>query len=57
MKKIFFKAEFLPSFTDKKQNGTIKLHFRRRTKAESYELLIINADDFLVNFTSEQNQD
>ena len=57
MKKLFFKADCMPSFTEKKQNGTVRLHFRRRIKAESYDLIIVNAEDLLVQLNSEQTED
>ena len=40
---MFEKADYLPSFTEKRQSGTVRLLFRRRQTAESFDLLLVTA--------------
>lgn len=53
MKKIFAKKEFMPSFTDKSSRGTHRLHFRRRTAAEGFDMLIVRAAGLLIELEVE----
>jgi len=39
----------MPSFTDKKCAGTVRLHFRRRQAAESFNLVILKASNLVID--------
>ena len=49
MKATFARQEFMPSFTDKKFAGTVRLYFRRRLAAESFDLVIVRASKLVIN--------
>jgi len=43
----------MPSFTDKSSRGTHRLHFRRRTAAEGFDMLIVRAAGLLIDLEVE----
>lgn len=56
MRKLFEKADFMPSFTEKRQHGTVRLLFRRRQTAESFHFLIVRARGIIeVNVDTDSN--
>lgn len=53
MRRLFDRADYMPSFTEKRAYGTVRLHFRRRLKAESNDLIIVRVSGAVLRIESQ----